>query len=243
MKPTIFLIDDDPIILRSLSLILKNNYQLRLANSGVNAINALNKEPFPDLILLDIEMPNMDGYQVLEQIKSKDVLSAIPVILVTARDTKEDKHRGLALGAVEYIYKPIEPSTLIFSIDTHLNLISKILDIDFLKKMIGTDVNKQKALLEKYLQQAELIISDIRKAADIDNYSEAGFNAHKLKSSSGIVGAIKVQKISIEIDADVKARQYEKINILVQELEAAFKEVTIYIDSHFGSLKKSVGKI
>ncbi|MFT7005827.1 MAG: putative two-component system response regulator [Colwellia sp.] len=121
-KPVILIVDDQPINLSTLSKVLSEKYQVRIANSGKRALDIVKKKPLPDLILLDIMMPDMDGYTVLTSLKGNVLTQRIPVIFVTTIDTLLDEERGLSLGAVDYVTKPIRPAILMARVDAHLRL-------------------------------------------------------------------------------------------------------------------------
>ena len=109
-KPYILVVDDDPNIARLVALYLeKENYEVRTVGRGDDAVNEFTRLP-PDLILLDVMLPGMDGYQVLKAIRKS---SAIPVIMLTARDETFDKVLGLELGADDYITKPFDAKEMV----------------------------------------------------------------------------------------------------------------------------------
>ncbi|WP_410499668.1 HD domain-containing phosphohydrolase [Chitinibacter sp. S2-10] len=120
-RPHILVIDDTPENLRLVSALLQDHYTVRVATSGQQGLALAEKHP-PDLILLDIMMPDMDGYSVCTQLKSQLTTRDIPVIFLTARSEVEDETRGFALGAVDYITKPISPPILEARVATHLAL-------------------------------------------------------------------------------------------------------------------------
>jgi putative two-component system response regulator len=106
-KSTVLVIDDSPDILTLVSAMLKDEYRVKLANSGERALKlAATGEP-PDIILLDILMPDMDGFEVCRRIKGNPELQDIPIIFLTAMTGEEDETRGLQIGAVDYVTKPI----------------------------------------------------------------------------------------------------------------------------------------
>ena len=107
---TLLIVDDEPANLAILAEMLEPDYRIRVAKSGRQALHASASEPRPDLILLDIEMPDMSGYQVLETLRDDPSTEEIPVIFVTAHTTTEDEERGLTLGAADYITKPVQPA-------------------------------------------------------------------------------------------------------------------------------------
>ena len=104
--PTLLIVDDVATNIEILASALKSAYRLRIATGGMEALAVALKDPHPDLILLDIMMPDLDGFEVCKRLKEDDRTRNIPVIFVTARDTPEDEEAGLRLGAGDYITKP-----------------------------------------------------------------------------------------------------------------------------------------
>lgn len=121
-EATILVVDDTPENLVVLGDLLQSLYRVRAANSGRRALRIAASEPRPDLILLDVMMPDMDGYAVLARLRTESRTRDIPVIFVTAMDGMEDEERGLALGAVDYITKPLRPSIVLARVRTQLEL-------------------------------------------------------------------------------------------------------------------------
>lgn len=119
---TILVVDDTRENLTVIGELLQPFYRVRVANSGMRALKVAQSEPRPDLILLDVMMPEMDGYAVLKALRSEPSTREIPVIFVTAMDTDADEEHGLALGAVDYLTKPIRPAILLARVRTHLEL-------------------------------------------------------------------------------------------------------------------------
>jgi putative two-component system response regulator len=118
--PTILIVDDQPENLVVLSDLLEPHYRVRAANTGERALRAAATEPRPDLVLLDVMMPRMDGYAVLTQLRRDALTRDIPVIFVTARDAALDEEYGLELGAADYITKPIHPSIVLARVRTQI---------------------------------------------------------------------------------------------------------------------------
>ena len=112
----ILLVDDVSTNLKCVSLILKNKYKLTMAKSGREALECL-QTAIPDLILLDIHMQDMDGYEEMEHMKENPETADIPVILLTADAEQDSEKRVKALGAVDFIRKPFEPQILLDSIE------------------------------------------------------------------------------------------------------------------------------
>ena len=122
-KTTILIVDDELINLTALSQLLQEAaYLVRAANSGERALRVAASEPRPELILLDVMMPRLDGYSVLERLKASPVTSNIPVIFVTALGSEADEQRGFDLGAVDYITKPFRPAVVLARVRTQLEL-------------------------------------------------------------------------------------------------------------------------
>jgi len=121
-KPTILVVDDTPDNLSLMSGLLKDLYKVKIANNGERALKVTLTGTPPDIILLDIMMPVMDGYETCRQLKANPVTKDIPVIFLTAKAEVEDEMKGFALGAVDYITKPISPPVVMARVQTHLEL-------------------------------------------------------------------------------------------------------------------------
>ena len=121
-RATILVVDDTPDNLALMSSLLKDQYKVKVANGGEKALRVAQVDNPPDLILLDIMMPEMDGYQVLERLKNDPRTRDTPVIFLTAKSEVEDERRGLELGAVDYITKPISPPIVLARVKTQLSL-------------------------------------------------------------------------------------------------------------------------
>ncbi|MCG5534429.1 response regulator, partial [Halorhodospira sp. 9621] len=117
-------VDDEPTNIQALGNALKDDYRVQVANSGDGALAMLQapNRPKPDLILLDIQMPGLDGYEVCRRLKADPQTRGIDVIFVSARDAASDEEYGLSLGAVDYITKPFSPAIVRARVDTHMRL-------------------------------------------------------------------------------------------------------------------------
>ncbi len=137
-QQTILVVDDEPANIQALGSLLKDEYRIRVANSGEKALTMLQDgaQPHPDLILLDVKMPGIDGYEVCRRIKEDPNSSDIPVIFVTAMNAAGDEEQGLNLGAVDYIAKPFNRAIVRARVHTHMSLKRK------------TDLLEQIALLD-----------------------------------------------------------------------------------------------
>lgn len=121
-KQTLLLVDDEPTNLRVLRTVLQDDYRLLFAKSGDEAL-ALVKQQRPDLVLLDVMMPGMTGFEVCSRLKADADMAAIPVIFVTALKDEVDEATGFAVGAVDYIAKPISPAIVRARVKNHLSLV------------------------------------------------------------------------------------------------------------------------
>ncbi len=119
---TILIVDDEPANLAVLTEILQPYFRVRAANSGARALRVVASDPRPDLVLLDVMMPEMDGYAVLAALHASPVTGDLPVIFVTALSDELEEERGLEQGAVDYISKPVKGSTVLARIRTQLEL-------------------------------------------------------------------------------------------------------------------------
>lgn len=119
---TILIVDDVPENLTVLGELLQPYYKVRVANSGARALQVAKSMPKPDLILLDVMMPGMDGYAVLAALRQDALTRDTPVIFVTAMDATDDEVRGLECGAADYITKPVRPAIVIARVQTQLEL-------------------------------------------------------------------------------------------------------------------------
>jgi putative two-component system response regulator len=141
MKNSLLIVDDDPFNLTLLTEILKSDYTVRALSSGKACIGAAEKF-LPDLILLDVMMPEMDGYQVFEALKSTKTTAHIPIIFITGLDNKSDEKKGLQLGAADYISKPFDDVIIKLKINQQIRNINQLRMIEQLNKEIESLKNK-----------------------------------------------------------------------------------------------------
>ena len=121
-KPTILVVDDMTTTLLLLHDLLKDTYEVKIAKSGTKALEILESPNDIDLILLDIEMPDINGYDVCKRIKNNETIKNIPIIFITGRTSQEDEEHGLNLGAIDYITKPFNKAIVKLRIKNYLNL-------------------------------------------------------------------------------------------------------------------------
>lgn len=119
---TILIVDDEPLNIKLLQNILHGKYKIRVATRGNEALERVIIDPKPSLILLDIMMPEMDGFTLCKKLKSRDETARIPIIFITAKNEIQDEAYGFNIGAVDYISKPISGALVLARIKTHLIL-------------------------------------------------------------------------------------------------------------------------
>lgn len=121
-KPIVLIVDDAPANVQIMALMFRNLYQVKVATSGEKCLEIAQSSPQPDLILLDILMPDMDGFETIRRLKDNDHTAGIPVIFVTGLQETHDEEKSLKLGAADYIRKPVREAIAISRINTHITL-------------------------------------------------------------------------------------------------------------------------
>lgn len=150
MKPKILIVDDTQLNQKLLNHLLRDSYVTRLASDGTEALQAASAFK-PDVILLDVNMPGMDGYEVCRQLKSNPQTSDIPVLFVTAMTDEKDEELGFSVGGSDYIQKPIRGAIVKARIAAHLKL-----------KFMQDYLRQEKKLLEKANQQSFVELEQLR---------------------------------------------------------------------------------
>ncbi len=145
-KPRVLVVDDDPTSIDLLAVLLGDNYKLIVAKSGEQALKRARAETPPDIILLDILMPVMDGIEVCRQLKADSATADIPVIFVTALNKVEDETKGFEIGGVDFITKPFSPPVVKARIRTHLKLKDNLCEQKELNNELQTALNEIKTL-------------------------------------------------------------------------------------------------
>lgn len=152
-KNSVMLVDDEPGNLKVLSNLLKNSFDLRVASSGEKALFLIEEGKIPDLILLDIVMPELNGYEFCEILKKNQKTKDIPIIFISAMNEPNHEEKGLELGAVDYITKPFVPSVVLSRVNTHIKLINSMREV---KRLYEETVEINKKLEEANRKLMEL---------------------------------------------------------------------------------------
>lgn len=151
----ILVIDDTPITVAELVDTLRDEYSLAVATSGREALECVKQGALPDLILLDVMMPDINGYEVLRQLKNDRKTKDIPVVFITALGEAEDETKGLLLGAVDYVKKPFSLSIVKARIDTHLKLKRYLDRLEYLVKMRTIELTEANRRLKEKVYEYE----------------------------------------------------------------------------------------
>jgi putative two-component system response regulator len=150
-RKCVLIVDDAPENVSVITNVLKDSYRTKVATNGFRAILLAAGEDPPDLILLDVVMPDMDGYEVCRRLKTNPVTEAIPVIFLTAQTGVDEETRGFELGAVDYIHKPLSPPIVRARVKSHL-----------LAKEAADFLRRENEILEQKVQQRTLELSTIQ---------------------------------------------------------------------------------
>jgi adenylate cyclase len=157
-KKLILLVDDTPANIQVVHNILKNSYTTRIATNGAKALELAKASPQPDLILLDVMMPDLDGYEVCSRLKSDPNTREIPIIFLTGKTEAEDETRGFELGAVDYIHKPFSPAVVQARVHTQLTLREA-------REQLAEEKRKVDHLLDNMLPPAA--VAEIKKTGSV----------------------------------------------------------------------------
>ena len=119
-RKTVLVVDDAPENIRVLTAILGPSYRVKAATSGEKALQVCGADPLPDLVLLDVVMPGIDGYEVCRRLKADARTAGVPVIFVTGTADEGDRARAGSLGAADFFVKPLDPAAVLASVAAHL---------------------------------------------------------------------------------------------------------------------------
>ncbi|QDL55187.1 two-component system response regulator [Rhodoferax aquaticus] len=180
-KATVLVVDDSTENLALMSSLLKGTYRLKVANSGDKALVYAKLDPQPDVILLDVMMPGMSGYEVIKKLKADPATRAIPVIFLTAMASAEDERRGLEMGAADYITKPISPATMLARVRTQLE--NKVV-ADFLRDQnlfLEAQVQRRSGELSAIQDVTILAMASLAETRDSDTGNHIRRTQHYVK--------------------------------------------------------------
>ena len=209
-KLSILVVDDEKSNIDVLNHILKENYKLYIAKNGESAIK-IARENVPDLILLDIIMPEMDGFEVLTRIKESEGTDGIPVIFITGQDSKEDEIKGLHLGAVDYITKPFHNVIVEARIRTHMKIVEQTRIIEHMSRIDElTGLPNRRYFNEQLNREWGRAIRDTSSIAllmiDIDKFKTYNDTYGHLQGDTLLQSASAVFRGALKRTADFVAR-------------------------------------
>ena len=175
-KKTVLVVDDTPTNIHILMEILKNDYRVVAAVNGKRALQLAASDPSPDIILLDVMMPEMDGNEVCARLKAEPKTRDIPIIFITAKSEAQDETKGFELGAVDYITKPISPPVVLARVKSHLEL-----------KQAKEILKKQNVILEQRVEERTKEVLELQQV-------EFDLRAAKEKVENELNIAAQIQK-------------------------------------------------
>ena len=213
-KPTILVVDDMTTTLLLIHDLLKDTYEVKIAKSGTKALEILNAPNDIDLILLDVEMPDINGYEVCKILKNNEQTKNIPVIFVTARNSEEDEEYGLNLGAIDYITKPFNKT------------ITKLRLKNYLEMKIKND------MLEKLSMYDGL--TNIRNRRYFDETFEKTFNEIKRDKKSLAVLMIDIDFFKPYNDNYGHGQGDETLRKVAKALEKTIKRASDFVARYGG---------
>jgi len=210
-KARILIVDDEKMNLKVLSELLRHEHSVVLARSGMQALKHASGEHPPDLILLDVMMPDMGGYEVIKALKNNDTTNTIPVIFVTALDSMEDEEHGLKLGAVDYITKPFSPPIVEMRVRNHLRIVHQYKLLDHLAHLDGlTEIPNRRRFEEVFQNEClRAIRSRLPLSigmADVDFFKQYNDHYGHAMGDRALQAIAKVISNSLKRPADLVAR-------------------------------------
>ena len=172
-KPLILLIDDSPENLQLMSAVLGETFQVRVANRGELGIKLAKRAPHPRVILLDVLMPEMDGYEVLSALQENPETQHIPVIFLTAKSDEADEKYGLSLGAADYLTKPINPAVTVARIWTQIKLGQAQEELMRMNQHLAAQIDARSKEIIRLQEAAILVVTTLASARFPDASSPA----------------------------------------------------------------------
>lgn len=181
-RPVVLVVDDDTGTLNLMNALLSGRYSIKLATTGRKALEIARSDTPPDLVLLDIMMPDLDGHEVCRQLKADPQTGEIPVIFLTAMAQTEDERQGFALGAADYITKPISPPILLARIDTHLMLKRAADQLRASRHQLACQHAGQPTPQHALAQGAALLLATFAEQRALDVQSHALYTQSRLRA-------------------------------------------------------------
>lgn len=226
-RPVLLIVDDVAANIQILADALKTDYRIRVASRGEDALRLAQRMPRPDLILLDVMMPDMDGYEVCRRLKRDEATQAIPVIFVTACDDAEAEEYGLRLGAVDYIVKPYRLPVVRARVQNHVALKQKT---DLLEKLALIDgltgIPNRRNFDERFEIEWRRSLREAKPLAvvlvDVDHFKSYNDHYGHGAGDACLRGVARALLLSLARPADMVARYGgEEFVVLLPETDLA----------------------
>ena len=237
-QDSILIVDDTPANLRLLAKILVDaNYLVRPARDGKSALASAQASP-PDLILLDVMMPEMDGYEVCQKLKTDERTANIPVIFISALDDVQDKVRAFSVGGVDYIPKPFHAEEVLARVHTHLtirklqqNLNEQIAELDAFAHTVAHDLKNPLALIvgfSDFLVAANERMSETDRENNLRKIQKAGNKAANIIDELLLLASVRQQDVALSplnMEAIIFAAQ-DRLTYMIAEYQADIRTAT-----------------
>lgn len=210
-RASVLIVDDTPANIQILAMGLRQHYDIRVATSGQDALASLKQEPRPDLILMDVMMPGMDGYELCRRIKEDSATWNIPLIFVTAKADVADQQKGFNLGAVDYISKPFEMPLVLARVGVHVRLKRKSERLEQLTLLDAlTDIPNRRALQEALVRECGRAMRQKQGLAiimlDIDHFKAFNDRYGHGAGDDCLIRVARALQAAIHRPADLLAR-------------------------------------
>jgi DNA-binding response OmpR family regulator len=239
-KPKVLIVDDTPENIQILMGTLKNEYAIVAATNGEKALRMADVKPGPDLILLDIMMPGMDGFEVCRQLKTSAETREIPVIFLSALDDTMNKVKGFSVGAVDYISKPFQPEEVLVRVNTHLtlnqlkqNLAEKNRELQAYNEKLEDRVAERTAQLaslnriyERFVPREFIDLLDKRSILEINLGDQV---SHKMT-----VMFADIRGWTTLLEKMTPQQAFNFINAYLKRVSPIIKECNGFIDQYYG---------
>ena len=252
-RSTVLVVDDTPDNLLLINGILSDRYNVKVATNGAKTLRIARSDNPPDLILLDIVMSGMDGYEVCRQLKCDARTRNIPVIFLTVRAEVEDEKRGLELGAADYITKPISPPIVMARVRTHLDLkaaADSLRDKNQFLKSLNDQLETLNSTLQLRIDAAlvelrlkdQLMIAQSRQAAMGEMIGNIAHQWRQpLNALSMVLGNIQLADKYNELTTGFINEAVDKANHLIQKMSATINDFRNFFQPDKEAVLFSVG--
>ena len=216
---TILLVDDNELNQKLIGQMLTNyGFEVVTAANGLEALWQMERKTF-DLVLMDMQMPRMDGYEATRRIRENAAWTKVPVIAITANSLSGDRDKCLACGCTSYLAKPFRSEVLVREIKYLLNN-------EFMKDKQAELYSQQiiAGLLPEFMEMLEEMLDELREAIKLKNDGVVKHISHSLKGTAGMYGFMKISELALSMEKAVADHNYGKLGSLCQQVTALAKE-------------------